>query len=41
VVHVLALCGLGEAEGDLAEVGWSGRHGALLVLGESLETIEK
>lgn len=24
VVHVLVLCGLGEAESDAAEVGWSG-----------------
>jgi len=30
VVHVLALFGLREAQGDAAEVGWSGWHGALL-----------
>jgi hypothetical protein len=30
VVHVFALFGLREAEGDAAKVGWSGWHGALL-----------
>jgi hypothetical protein len=29
VVHVLALFGLREAEGDAAEVGWSGWHETL------------
>jgi hypothetical protein len=26
MVHVLAFFGLGEAEGEAAEVRWSGRH---------------
>ena len=33
VVHVLALFGLGQAEGDAAEVGGSGRHDTLLQTG--------